>query len=268
MPADANLTVEWNDAVAHPDSAAAIAAIVGLAHNAAEPKIVTHPELQGKVLVYRGNACEIIARTPLEDHGELNTMESVVSYATRHPNGEIRVCESELHAFSDRGDRWQGSTLRLSLSARFEALRKQARLPGTQYQPREAVRWLRTQLEYQGPIVDRLRRVNFKRASDGSVTTEHGKESWGSRVEAEIQGAETIPESFVVELPVFTNPGFQHTVGVAVLVHIDLDPACPHIALIPSADGLTAAVHTAVSLAIVDLRKALGEEYPIYYGSQ
>lgn len=259
------INVRWKEDPG-PDSAAAIQAIVALAHNAAEPKILTDPQMQGKVLVYRGNACEIMDRPPQQDHGDLHTLESVIAYAQRNPNGEIRLHREGLRALLDRADRWQGSDLELAFSSRFSALANLAARPA-QFQPKDAVRWLRTQLEYEGPIVSRLRKVAFKRASDGSVSTEHGKESWGSRVEAEVQGADSIPESFVVELPVFTTPGFQYTVSVAVLVHIDLDPACPHIALIPSADGITAAVHTAISLAIVDLRKALGEDYPIYYGS-
>lgn len=112
-------------------------------------------------------------------------------------------------------------SLSLEFQARWLALRS---LPQA-YSPKDAVAFLRRNLGGLGGshLVPAISRLDFKRSSGTSVDLQRGRESLGRSVEAAVQQAEQVPESFPVTVCPFSNEGLQ-SFSAGVSVNVDLLP--------------------------------------------
>jgi hypothetical protein len=228
------------------------------------PKIVTCDSMPEKVFVAHNGRFEEHARSRKPINGSLVSFESFVEYATSvFDSCELYVDCSGVYLVLDIEDRWELMSMDFQYSSRFVKLMQ---LGDRGYSPAQAIRCLQFNLELQNQgVINSLRKINFQRRSDGASTVQHGKESLGKSVEAKVQQAEDVPESFVVNTPVFINPGFRFEATVDVGLFLDLDEEC--IRFVPSADGIEMARFSAVNQTIAHLRTALGDGPKVYHGS-
>lgn len=120
----------------------------------------------------------------------------------------------------------------------------------------------------RGAIDDTLlaavRRIEFKRRSDGSGNIQHGKESLGKSIEAEVQGIDAIPEMAVANVAVYSTPGCEIKSGVG--LSLDIDVEAQQFSLTPFADEIPTAINV-VQAAIHDLLvESLGDT-PVFHGT-
>lgn len=226
--------------------------------------IEVHDAAPGLLFVSHNGTLEKMDRPPAPRTGDLGSFESVVEFCkTVAKGGEVYVDAKGIEVVVDKDHRWSCVGLAFQGSRRFQTL---SELGKTSWQPRDAVRVLRFGLELENtPVLSGLRRVDFTRKSDGSSTTEHGRETLGKSVEAQVQQADEIPEHFEVTLPLFMNPGFgSFTAAVRVGIDIDVHNQC--IRMIPSVDGITVAIGSAVTQIVEKLRQEL-EGVPVFHGS-
>lgn len=72
---------------------------------------------------------------------------------------------------------------------------------------------------------------------DGNAKVEHGKESFGKKVLAEVSGVTSIPDEIVLTIPVYTNPGLD---GLAdIRCAMEIDPVEGLFWIIPLATSMT-----------------------------
>lgn len=216
-------------------------------------------------VVANGELKEVDVPPPLRDHG-LRSVESLVAFAERFSEkAVIWHNEQQVSVVVDDVDRRDVATLPLVKSQAFVCLAAlaEAKRPINQ---RAFIRILRTDLRNAGAehVLSAVKRLEFKRTSDGRSNVEHGKESLGRSVEAAVNSAELIPESFTATIPVYTTPGADFHKQITCIVEIDAQNE--QFVLLPDADDLAQAVHSAQS----DLQERIGGELsstPVYYGA-
>lgn len=242
--------------------------IADFAQAAHRLEVVTVPDLR-KVLVRTGEDVEDFDLPPVPRGGELLGVDDLVAAAT---DGDFAKAPEVYHDTTavrlvvDRGDRHEVVTMSLMPSKRFLLLESLA-AEGKTRSPRELIRMLRFDLPVSGatPLMNALRRVDFSRSSAGYAQTEHGKESLGRSVEAAVQQADQVPQTFVATVPVYQNPGLVGitSVDVELGVHIDLDEQA--ILVKPLADELCLALQRAQQAIGVLFRQRL-PNVPVFYG--
>ena len=133
------------------------------------------------------------------------------------------------------------------------------------------VRLLQHDLAACGPdepkrqLISAVRRLSFARKSDGAASVEHGKESLGRQVEAQVAGAESIPERISLTLPVYS------TVGAGMIGQVDcgiyIDVESERFGLHPYPDQTTQAVFSVLKKISEKLAESVPyEECPIVLG--
>lgn len=173
---------------------------------------------------------------PLRDI-RIEGVEDFASFVTdpgRAKKPEVYYSAQFVEAVLDADDRRERAKLWLEETERFALLRSLQETPLVLSQ-RQAIKFLRYQLHASGVdhVVSALRQIDFSRRSSGASTVEHGKESLGRQVEAAVQQADRIPESFKVSVPVWRNPGLRHiTATVELGLFLDLDTPAIEIRLL------------------------------------
>ena len=201
---------------------------------------------------------------PRREH-RVHSLEAMLSAAEQYGkndprDGSIWHNEKAVVLLCVDADRRDRVTLGLELSDQYKALQVVSKTP---FQQKPFVLFLKRLM--RGAIDDSLlaavRVIEFKRRNDGSGTVQHGKESLGRSVEAEVQGMSAIPEIVVANVPVYSTPGCDQRHGIG--LSIDIDPDQQTFSLTPLADELTFAIHAAQRA----LHEALDESgLPVFYG--
>jgi hypothetical protein len=180
------------------------------------------------------------------------------------PRPEVWHSSQGLTLLCDRDDRHERLVMPLQMSERFSLLWKLA--SGASYSTSGIVSLLRYELHSAGldSLVARLRKVNFERKGTGERTVEHGRESFGKSVEAQIQGRDDIPDEFAVEVPVYVTGGLRSATTARVRVGLEIDVEKEQFRVRTLADEIEETLITA-QLAIGDaLRNTL--DCPVYHG--
>lgn len=251
--------------------AEAISKLQELALAGAAPQVVTIPGRPRKAWIYRDGyeAVEVDLPAPARDcalHGLADIIRAAQDPGLTGARELFYGVEMVL-LWTDREIRLDCFQMHLEKTQRFARLIALAisRKGMTQ---REAVRLLRQDLHRTGAdqVVSAIRRLDFKRASDGSRTVEHGRESLGRAVEATCQGADAIPEEFTLRVPAFSNPGLAGIVAdVRMGIYLDLSGDEGLIEIAPLPDELRAAEDAALRELGDILREAL-PGVPCYQG--
>ena len=141
-------------------------------------------------------------------------------------------------AYVDRKDRREFVTMPLEYSERWAATQQLAK--GVSFTPKEAINFLRFSLNCASaePVIQGLRKIDFTRTSAGRNVNEHGRESLGKSVEAVVQQADAIPESFTLNFQPLVNYGLR-LIEVSVRVGVAIDHEQQRIVFRLLADGLT-----------------------------
>jgi len=233
-----------------------------------------HPLIPGKGWLSKGQDLREIEIPPQERLHGIYTLSSLVELVASSEIAEapeVFCSEHGAHAILGRSRR-EGALLPFTPSERWQALEGLARDGGAMSVP-SAVKLLRFGLHGTGTeaVVQALRRVDFKRSSDGASVTEHGRESLGRSVEAAVQQADSIPEEFSVEVPVFSTPGTLAASTLAVRCGIYLDVLNETVQIRPLADELARAKHAAVQQIADTLETQLGDrgrsQVPVFIGT-
>lgn len=248
--------------------AEAIQALVELTRRGDQANVQKVDELPRKVFIHQGNLTTEFDVPPPERRHDVVGFDDVVSMASDDEistSPEVYYCSREIKILADRADRRESSTLLFNASARWEKLGKLS-MPMSM-SPSEAVKMLRFDLHGTGveAVIQGLSRIDFTRTSGGKSHVDHGKESLGKSVEAAVQQADKVPESFNVNLCPVTNPGFQSIkVDVRCGVYIDLQQERVEIRVL--ADELDAASN-AFTATVGEMLRAALPDVPIFHGT-
>lgn len=188
---------------------------------------------------------------------KLHALADVVAYLTETPIAqapEVYHSEAGIVAFLDRNAREERMTVDFRPSARSVSLNS---LTGSRcFTPKEAVRFLRLELGVSATTLAAFRRIDFTRKSTGINDVQHGRETLGKSVESAVQKADQLPESFVVNAQMFTNPGFDDEVKVSIDVDVNFEDE--EVVLTVSPDALQDAMNATQTKIGNVLRAGLG----------
>lgn len=231
-------------------------------------QIATHDHLPEQVFVRHGDELKIHDVKPPRRHHTLCGYEDITK-AVNDPmcvGGEIFHDSSGVTVHLDRNDRRDHLHLGLEKSERFQKL--ESMRGGGKGSVRDVIRTLRFDLHGTGieSVIQALSKVDFTRKSDGGASVSHGRESLGQAVEAAVQQAESIPQTFVVHCSVYSNPGFVGLTAVEVICGIYLDLQNEQIEIRVLADELSAAENAAQTAIGAKLAADLPQT-PVFHGA-
>lgn len=161
------------------------------------------------------------------------------------------------------------ATLCLPQSAQWLAV--VALAAGKAQSQRDLIQLLRTTfrdcLGKAGNLIENLRQIRWKSASDGESTVQRGKSSVGKQISAQIEGLGEIPEYVTLTVPYWASR-VLHFVDVE--CSLDPDEATQTFKLVP----LPGKIERATEMALDALQEAVvssfgseGPMFPIYRGS-
>jgi len=243
--------------------------LVALGRRADSIEIESHESLPEVLFVRKGDRYEEHEVPPTRRTGSVNGYADLIAVmkddglVLADPEGgakEVFHDHSGIVVHLDRLDRRDTFRLALLRSQRFQTLEGLA--AGSSMDQQAAIRMLRFGLHGSGveKLIVALRKVDFTRKSDGRSHLEHGRESLGNSVEAAVQPTSEIPETFMVSVPVYINPGFAELTLVEVWcgISIDLQASPVKFEIRPLADEL----HSAVLRAQASIGAKLAADLP------
>lgn len=243
--------------------------IGNLAVTADGVQITTHKGMPGKVVLSQNGAHEVLD-TPPPRRGHMLCGYADVIKAAGDPDmthdPEVYHSSDGITVLLQGEDRRDLVHVPLQHSQRWETLRKLER--GGRFNVRDAVKLLRFDLHGTGVenVVRALSKIDFSRKSDGRTDIAHGKESLGRSVEAAVQQADDIPETFDVSLSVYTNPGMTVFSETRVRCGIYLDVKEEVIEFKILADQMDAAENAAQTSLGIELEGDLPNA-KVFHGS-
>lgn len=110
-----------------------------------------------------------------------------------------------------------------------------------------------------------VRRISWRRTSDGGATIAHGKESLGRKVEQEVQGTTELPEEITASLRVYSTRGCDYVGSVPLAITVDYESE--KIGLRPIGDALQAAEDAAQASIANMLSGELGDAAVVLCGA-
>lgn len=241
--------------------------IVTLGRDSERVQFHTHESLPDRVYVQNGSECVSVEIPPRARRPSVRSFADVVAMAQDGeiaPDPEIYVGSSGLSMLLDRSDRNESSTTELTRSKRLDAAAV-LELP-RQFEPRDAIKLLRFELHGANTdsVIQALSRVDFQRTSGGSSSVDHGKESLGRSVEASVQQADTIPDRFTIDVPVWSSPGFSHHMA-SIQCGVYLDLVTQKVELRVLSDEIERVINLALDKVVAELRTAL-PDVPVFRG--
>jgi hypothetical protein len=166
----------------------------------------------------------------------------------------------------DDADRRAKVTMPLVESAVFQRIKKLAQQPCVD-QP-TLIRLLRVELRHvirAAELLTAVRKIKFRSAQSGHSDIQHGNESLGNQIEAEVTGADAIPDSLVVETNLFSNPGLdENKTGIGLDLEIDVKQQ--KFLLRPIPDEIEKVTAAELALIRAEIETALGD-VPIFFGT-
>lgn len=219
-----------------------------------------------EVFVVQGGSYTRVPLPPPMRKQALYTLTDLVTYlkdAAIAPAPEVYHNHQGVTAYLDAATRTEIVLVSYAMTKRAEHLFAMAASRKT-FSVKDLVRFLRHDLDVSSGTIGAFRTIDFERKGTGTNTVVHGRESLGRSVEAKVQNAESIPESFVVETTLFRNRGFDYDIKVMVDVEIESDQE--RISLSVKADDLNEEVEKVHAAIGLDLRGKLGDKVNVFFG--
>jgi hypothetical protein len=244
-----------------------VESIRDLGSKARKVEFFTHPELLGKVFVRDGDKLTVHDMPPprrLPRIGSYHDLVEALKDPVVAPRPEVYVCPTGVSAFLDREGRRDVLVVELETTAQFD-LCAELETP-RKMQPRDLVKLLTLELYGAGHehVAQAYRSVEFTRTTSGKTAIGPASESLGRSVEAMVKQAD-IPLRFEVVVPVWTTTGFAgYTAVVEFGVHLVHEESVLEVRTL--SDSCARARNSAVARMIEDLRGALGEDVPVFFG--
>jgi hypothetical protein len=183
------------------------------------------------------------------------------------PKPVIWYSPTEVILILDGGDRRDRVGFPLKLSPQFVLLRK-LEVEKPWKDQKEFLQTLRMGLGFDDKFVlDKFRKLDWKVANEAKGEIRRDRESLGKSIEAQVQGIDQIPESLVVNAPVYANPGEDEQYQFRLLIEIDV--LGNRLQLVPDLGDLDRVVHA----HMVGMEQRLSHclegrrEVPLVYGT-
>ncbi len=217
-----------------------VKSLVGLVSDAQKAEIVEIPNDPRNVIIRQGTAVTyraVPAPARAASFSSIADFCFAVSDKVVAANPEIYFDMNGAVAYLDRNDRRETINLEVHFSDQFQKILSLRN--GVGLTPKEAIRLLRFELSTAGvdDLITSLRRVDFTRTNAGSSNVEHGRESFGKKVEAAVQQADTIPEQFTLRVRPARNQGLR-SIEVPVTFGLAIDFEAEKVMIRPLADQL------------------------------
>jgi hypothetical protein len=207
-----------------------------------------------------------IAPTP-RAHTVDSTFDLILAANTWGTKGAIWLSENCVVLVIDDGDRRETVRLPLKKTDTFLRVEQLAKTP--KLEQADLVRLLRREFRnspQQATVLSAVRKIKFSRGETGFSDIQHGNESMGKSVEAEVTGAGEIPDSLTLPVVVYANPGERENV-VTVAFDLEISVHEQRFVLKPLPDETV----IAVQIALANIRKAISagapKDIPILYGT-
>lgn len=244
--------------------------LTDLGAEAAASTIIDIPGDPRRVLLDRrdGSPAEFITIPAGDRAHRVNTLDDLI-HATETWTEANRVIfhnHEKVVLVLDDDDRRDLVTLNLIQSEPFKTLCKLAeKLNRTQA---EMVRLLKVDLYgcAEERILPIIRNIKFTQTSSGGGNLQHGRDTLGRQVDAAVAGvAETIPEYFHCNAPIYMNPGCAAIQSC--VISLDINTADSSFALKPMPDHLLQMIAGAQQDIHDRLIESLGDDVQIFNGS-
>lgn len=137
----------------------------------------------------------------------------------------VFVDRDAIVALLDEADGHERVTFELERTEQYEAV---CALEGGPLTQRDIIDLLRRRIngEYEPDLLPELRKLKFNKSDAGDSTVESGKSSMSRTVLAEIKGTDTLPDSFTITVPMFSNvrssDGTPYHVQIECCLDVDL----------------------------------------------
>lgn len=249
--------------------AEAIGALVKLGQEARELTFHKDPMVPNKLWVRQGDGVTVFDAPPPARAHKLLGYDDFVAVVTnpdvaKHP--EVFLNAKSATVLLDGTDRRERATVDFVESARLAECRVMQRQPRSM-QPAEVVKFLRFHMHGANVdhVIQAMSRIDFSRTSAGRTDVSHGKESLGRSVEAQVQQADSVPKTFTVTVPIWTNPGFdRYSAQVEFGVYLDL--AAQTVELRVLSDEVERVVNLALATVAHDVGDAVSKDVPVLLG--
>jgi hypothetical protein len=158
-------------------------------------------------------------------------------------------------------------SLALKQSPEFELLRVlEAQKDKNQMTQRELLKMLTRQLERCVPnsVVSAIRVITFNRGASGRAAIDHGKETLGHTIEAQVNSTENLPEQFLATIPIYDLAEFS--IPVDIKLYLDVNVETQGFVCYPAPGALDRAVRNMQATIHERLEKDLPKGYPVFQG--
>lgn len=226
-----------------------------------------HDDLPNEVFVRHGDKLERIAAPPPSRGHTLAGFRDLVAALSDSkiaPNPEVYIDGVSVFAYCDREKRYDDITMPLTESVRFKLCCELER--PRLFAPRDLVKFLRLELHggAHQAVTQAVSRLDFMRTSTGKSDVKHGRETLGKSVEAVVQQADEVPESFVVTVPIWSTPGCGWTAQIEFGIYLDVEKQQVELRV------LSDQCADARNGALWQLRKSIAEacpDVPVFMGA-
>lgn len=214
----------------------------------------------------------LVADPPLRDH-ELGTLAGLLAFcqatvAGKHEgqNPVLWLGPTKLRLVLNDVTRRDSASLALTFSEPLTLLMSGA--TGHARNQADFVRLLRIELAGTLPDAERLlalvRTIRFGVGDDGESVIQHGKESMGRSIRAEVHGLDVLPEEVVLNVRIYANPDIKMVRPIRCA--LDIIPASQQFRLVPLPMQIRDAIGGALDELEARARAELADHFPIYRG--
>jgi hypothetical protein len=231
------------------------------------PTFHVHPSFPAQVFQCVGGEVKPLDVPPVRRAHTIKGLGDLVALlkdAEIAPAPDVYHSDGCVTVLLDRASRHATARMPLERTGRFAMLAGLAVKP-VSLDSKGALKFLRQTIGDAAPqaVLAALRRIDFTRTSTGKAHVDHGKESLGRSVEAAVQQADQVPESFKVRVPVYGNPGLRGVqADITVGVYLNLDDEVIEFFVLPDD------VESAIQQAQAALQEALAASgAPVFYGA-
>lgn len=218
-------------------------------------------------IVYEQNGTILTQEVPppLRRHTVDSVFDLIAAANNWGKKGTIWLSRKEVQLIIDDADRRESVSLPLETTGVFDIvckLAEQAAIPQADF-----IRLLRRELRNSPQattVLAAVRQIKFRSSEEGYSNINHGNESMGRSVEAEVTNAADIGDSLTLPLACYANPGEKDNV-VVVAFTLDVEVQKQRFIVKPLPDEITLAYEQSLG----DIRKrivAALPETPVLYG--
>lgn len=184
-------------------------------------------------------------------------------------DGVLWISEERIVLVTNDSDRRETVTLPLVHSSVFAKVKSLSDHNTARMDQPTLIRLLRRDFRHADGVAELLaavRKIKFRQLEQGYSDVQHGNESMGNAIEAEVSGAGDIADTLIVPVNVFSNPGEREFRLWTVGLDLEIDAKSQRFILRPMPDE----VELAVSLALESIRERLTKalpETPVFFGT-